>query len=110
MHLSVMSIAVFGNGFSFKTFFQHVEQTALPVMKLHVLPFSFLKLVWGLGCLTPLSTGAPTYTTTHKNKTVNVDHLLYWYFQQNQSLNIKKHDVHSNARGAPGQLPNVTMR
>jgi len=37
-------------------------------------------------------------------------YLLYWYSQQNQSLNIKKHDVHSNARGAPGQLPSLTRR
>jgi hypothetical protein len=45
-------------------------------------------------------------------------YLLYWYFQQNQCLSIKKHTVHSIhilamgpfARGAPGQLPSVPMR
>jgi len=44
--------------------------------------------------------------------------LLYWYIQQNQSLNIKKLDVHNiprlawdpNVHGAPGQLPSVPMR
>ena len=42
-------------------------------------------------------------TTTHRNKTVNVDkikHLLYWYFQQFQCLNIKKHAVHNTHRFA----------
>jgi hypothetical protein len=38
-------------------------------------------------------TGAHTYTTTHRNKTVNVYkiiHILYWYFQQSQCLNLRK--------------------
>jgi hypothetical protein len=43
-------------------------------------------------------TGTRIHTTTHKNKTVSVNkikyiqnmYLLYWYFQQNQCLNIKK--------------------
>ena len=44
-------------------------------------------------------TGAPTYTTTHWNKTkwwikLNI-YLLYWYFQQIQCLDIKKHAVHN---------------
>jgi hypothetical protein len=64
-------------------------------------------------------TGAHTFTITSRNKTVNVDkhylNLLYWYFQQNLWLNIKKHAVHnihrlawgSYARGAPGQLPSI---
>ena len=33
------------------------------------------------------------YTTTHRNKTVNVykiKHILYWYFQQSQCLNLRK--------------------
>jgi hypothetical protein len=45
-------------------------------------------------------------------------YLFYWYFQQNQCLNIKKHAVHNIHRLAwgsyacetPGQLPNVPMR
>jgi hypothetical protein len=44
--------------------------------------------------------------------------LLYWYFQQNQCLSIKRHAVHNihrfamgpYTRGAPGQLPSVPMR
>ena len=44
-------------------------------------------------------------------------YLLYWYFQQNQCLNIKKYAVHNiqrlawgpYARGTPGQLPSVSM-
>ena len=48
-------------------------------------------------------TGIRIHTTTHKNKTVSVNkikyiqnmYLLYWYFQQNQCLNIKKHAVHN---------------
>jgi hypothetical protein len=56
-------------------------------------------------------TGAPTYTTTHMNKNVNVDkikhtciyiYLLYWYFNQNLCLNIKKHSVHNIHRFAWG--------
>ena len=43
-------------------------------------------------------TGTPTYTTTHRNKIGNgrkIKHiLLYWYFQQNQCLNIKEHAIH----------------
>jgi hypothetical protein len=44
---------------------------------------------------------------------------IYWDFQQNQCLNIKKACVHKIrrisswglcARGAPGQLPSVSMR
>jgi hypothetical protein len=66
----------------------------------------------GLGPLpTQQWTGAPTYTTTDRNKYVNVIklnmYLLYWYIQQNQCLNIKKHDVHNIAwapmlAGPPG--------
>ena len=53
-------------------------------------------------------TGAHIYTPTHRNKTVNVDkiniqvYLLYWYFQQNQCLNINKHDVQNIHRLAWG--------
>jgi hypothetical protein len=44
-------------------------------------------------------------------------YLLYLYFQQNQSLNIKKHAIHNkhrlawgpSARTAPGQLPSMSM-
>jgi hypothetical protein len=44
-------------------------------------------------------------------------YLLYWYFQQNQCLTIKRHAVHNihisawgpYARGAPAQLPSVPM-
>ena len=40
-------------------------------------------------------TGAYTYTTTHRNKTVNVYkikhiYILYWYFKQSQCLNLRK--------------------
>lgn len=42
-------------------------------------------------------TGVPTYTSTHRNINVNINKIkhtgvyyLYWYFQQNQCLNIKK--------------------
>jgi len=44
-------------------------------------------------------TGAHAYTITHRNKTVNADKIkrifIYWYFQQNQCLDIKKHAVHT---------------
>jgi hypothetical protein len=41
-------------------------------------------------------TGVPTYTTTHRDKIVkwliklDIYLVLYWYFQQNQCLNLKK--------------------
>ena len=45
-------------------------------------------------------------------------YLFYWYFQQNQCLNIKKHAVYTMHRlawgpydrGAPGQLPGMPIR
>ena len=37
-----------------------------------------------------MCTVAHTYTTTHRNKTVDrIKHILHWYFQQKQSLSIK---------------------
>jgi hypothetical protein len=59
--------------------------------------------------------------STQPFTTVNVDqiktYLLYWYFQQNQCLSIKKHAVHNihrltwglYARRAPGHMPSVPM-
>ena len=65
--------------------------------------------------------GTPTYTTSLVNKTINVDqikhNLLYWYFQQNQCLCIKKHAMHDIHRSSwvlcsltPGKLHSVSMR
>ena len=43
----------------------------------------------------PGQSSAHTYTTTHRNKTVNVYkikhiYILYWYFKQSQCLNLRK--------------------
>jgi hypothetical protein len=68
-------------------------------------------------------TGGPYYTNNCMNKQTNLMiklniYLLYWYFQQNQCLNIKTHVIHNihrlswgpYVRGAPGQLPRLLMR
>ena len=63
-------------------------------------------------------TGAPTYTTTLRNKMYMVDkikHTSVFIVLVNQCLNIKKHAVHNiqrsgwglYARRAPGQLHSV---
>jgi len=65
-------------------------------------------------------TGAPTYTTTHRNKMYIVDkikHTSIFIILVNQCLNIKIHAVYNIQRsgwgpyacGAPGQLPSVPI-
>ena len=69
------------------------------------------------------STGASTYTTTHRNKNVIVDkikHIFIVLVLPTKSIfkHLKKHAVHNiqilawgpYARGAPGQLVSVPMR
>jgi len=54
--------------------------------------------------------GVTTYTTTRRNKNVNVDKIKHIYiycigtFQQNQSLHIKKNAVHNIYRLASGPM------
>ena len=66
---------------------------------------------------------AHTYTTTHRNKTVNVYkikhiYILYWYFKQSQCLNLRKtystqhtqKSMEPLCSWAPVQLSRVPMR
>jgi len=62
--------------------------------------------------LGPLPTQPLTATGIKLSIILNI-YLLYWYFQQNQCLNIKKHAIHNIHRlawapmlvGAPGNCP-----
>ena len=71
---------------------------------------------WRSSALEPLPTQPLTGIKMYMSIKLNI-YLLYWYFQQNQCLNIKTYAVHNiktlaighNAHGTLGQLPTMPM-